>query len=151
MAEEELEQLRYASELHDVGKVKVPDAILGKPDKLTDEEWKEMEKHPKAGEEIVGKIPRLESAAKIIGQHQEKYDGTGYPKGLEGDKITLEARIIAVVDAWDAMRSDRPYRDALPGEVAIKELKENKGTQFDPEVVDILINMIDEGEVEFGE
>ena len=132
------------------GKVKVPDKILGKPGKLTDEEWEEMEKHPKAGEEIVEKIPRLEGAARIVGQHQEKYDGTGYPEGLQGEEIELGARIIAVVDAWDAMRTDRPYRDALPREVAIKELKENKGSQFDPEVVEVFFEMIGEDNDEFA-
>ncbi len=132
------------------GKVKVPDKILGKPGKLTDEEWEEMEKHPKAGEEIVEKIPRLEGAARIVGQHQEKYDGTGYPEGLKGEEICQGARIIAVVDAWDAMRTDRPYRDALPREVAIKELKENKGSQFDPEVVEVFFEMIGEDKDEFA-
>lgn len=144
LSEEKLDQLRYASELHDVGKVKVPDKILGKPGELNEDEWEEMEKHPKAGEEIVGSIPRLEEAATIIGQHQEEYDGSGYPEGLQGEEIDIGARIIAVVDAWDAMRTDRPYRDALPREVAIKELKENKGSQFDPEVVDVFLKIIGE-------
>ena len=78
-----------------------------------------------------------------MGQHQEKFDGTGYPKGLEGEEITLGARIIAVVDAWDAMRTDRPYRNALPREEAVSELKENAGTQFDPEIVDRFLEFID--------
>ncbi|MBS3788519.1 PAS domain S-box protein [Candidatus Bipolaricaulota bacterium] len=151
LSEERLKQLKFASILHDIGKIGVPDSILGKPDKLTEEEWKQMEKHPKIGERIVGQVDQLERAAKIIGQHQEKYDGTGYPKGLEGEDITLEARIIAVVDAWDAMRTDRPYRDALPKEVVLKELKDNAGTQFDPEIVELFLEMIEKGEVEFGE
>jgi len=143
LSSERLEQLRYASELHDVGKVRIPDSILTKNGKLTEEEWKEMERHPGAGEEIVGAVPRLKEAAKIVGQHQEKFDGTGYPKGLEGEEITLGARIIAVVDAWDAMRTDRPYRDALPREEAVSELKENAGSQFDPEIVDRFLEFID--------
>lgn len=151
LSEEALNQLRYAAKLHDVGKVNVPDAILGKPGELTEEEWEAMEKHPKAGEEIVANIPSLVKAATIIGQHQEKYDGSGYPQGLEGKEITLEARIVTAVDAWDAMRSARPYREALTREMAIKELKENAGTQFDPKVVDVLVEMIEEGEIEFGE
>jgi len=150
LSEERLEQLKFASILHDIGKVGIPNSILGKQDKLTDEEWKQIEKHPKMGEKIVGQVDQLQRAAKIIGQHQEKYDGTGYPKGLRGEEITLEARIVAVVDTWDAMRTDRPYRDALPREAAIKELQENAGTQCDPEIVELFLEMIEEGEVEFG-
>jgi len=150
LSEERLEQLRYASTLHDIGKIGVPDSILGKPGKLTEEEWAEMEKHPEIGERIVRQVDRLKPAAKIIGQHQEKYDGSGYPNGLEAEDITVEARIVAVADAWDAMRSNRPYRDALPKEEAIKELEENKGTQFDPEIVELVLEVVENDEVEFG-
>ena len=136
LSDSRLEQLSYAAELHDIGKVKVPDRILGKEDSLNHKEWEQMKRHPEIGEKIVGTISRLERAAQIIGEHQEKYDGSGYPKGLQGEEITLEARIIAVVDAWDAMQTDRPYRDALSEEKAIQELKENAGTQFDPKVVE---------------
>ena len=146
LSEERLEQLRYASILHDIGKIGVPDSILGKSGKLTEEEWEKMEKHPKTGERIVGQVDQLSWAAKIIGQHQEKYDGTGYPRGLKEDEITLEARIIAVADAWDAMRTDRPYREALPKEEAVRELEENVGTQFDPEIVDIMLDLTFPGE-----
>ncbi len=142
LSRERLHQLGYASRLHDIGKVRIPDSILGKPGDLTDKEWKEMRKHPEIGAEIVSKVPRLERAAKIIAQHQEKYDGTGYPKGLKGEDITLEARIIAVVDAWDAMQTDRPYRDAIPKSKAISELKENSGSQFDPKVVETFLGII---------
>ena len=150
LPDERLEQLEYASILHDVGKIGIEDSILGKPGPLTDEEWKEMEKHPKIGERIVGQVDRLEKAATIIGQHQEKYDGSGYPLGLEEEEISLEARIISVVDAWDAMRTDRPYRDALTREEAKKELKENKGTQFDPEIVELFFETIEEERLELG-
>lgn len=146
--EERREQLRFAAVLHDIGKVRVPDRILNKQDGLTDREYEQMKTHAEAGENIVGQVGHLQRAATIIGQHHEKFDGSGYPRGLSGDEITLEARILSVVDAYDAMRSDRPYRDALPKEEAIRELKENKGTQFDPEVVDTLLEMIEEGEVE---
>jgi len=145
LSRESLAQLSYASELHDVGKVRIPDSILGKPEKLTEEEWELMEKHPTIGAEIVGKVPRLERAAKIVAQHQEKYDGSGYPEGLEGEQITLEARIIAVVDAWDAMQTDRPYRDAIPREKAVKELTENAGSQFDPDIVDEFLRILGDG------
>ncbi|MCF7890758.1 HD domain-containing protein [Candidatus Bipolaricaulota bacterium] len=147
--EERREQLRFAAVLHDIGKVRVPNGILNKQDGLTEEEYERMKEHARVGESIVGQVSYLERAARIVGQHHERNDGTGYPRGLSGDKITLEARILSVVDAYDAMRSDRPYREALPKEEAIRELKENKGTQFDPEVVDILLEMIEEGEIEF--
>lgn len=150
LSEERLEQLKYASILHDIGKVGVPDLILGKEGKLSEEEWKEMEKHPEVGERIVGQVDRLNKAAKIIGQHQEKYDGSGYPGGLKGEEITLEARIIALADAWDAMRTDRPYREALPRKEALRELRENKGTQFDPEIVEILLEMLKSGKEQFA-
>ena len=146
LPDERLEQLRYASILHDIGKIGVPDSILGKPDKLTRDEWREMEKHPEIGERIVGQVDQLGRAAKIIGQHQERYDGAGYPRGLEGQEISLEARIIAVADAWDAMRTDRPYRRALSREEAIKELKDNAGTQFDPDVVQLFLDLTHEGD-----
>ena len=142
LSEERLNQLSYAAELHDVGKVRIPDSILGKPEKLTEQEWVKMEKHPEIGAEILGKVPRLERAAKIVAQHQEKYDGTGYPAGLKGEEITLEARIISVVDAWDAMQTDRPYRDAIPREEAVRELKENAGTQFDPRIVEEFLGLL---------
>lgn len=144
---ERLEQIRYASILHDIGKIGVPDSILGKPGELTNEEWKEMEKHPKIGERIVSQVDQLTRAAEIIGQHQEHYNGSGYPDGLEGDEITLEARIVSVADAWDAMRTNRPYRNALPKEEAIKELEENKGTQFDPKIVDVLLAILRQEQV----
>lgn len=149
LSEDRLEQLRYASILHDIGKIGVTDSILGKPDRLTDEEWKEMKTHPEIGEKIVSQVDQLTRAAKIIGQHQEQYDGSGYPKGLKGEEITLEARIVSVADAWDAMRTDRPYREALPKEEAVKELKENAGTQFDPEIVNVLLEIIREDKVKF--
>lgn len=93
---------------------------------------------------LVGQVDQLQLVAKIIGQHQEKFDGTGYPKSLGKDEIILEARIIMVTDARDAMRADRPYRDALPREVAIEGLKDNSGTQFDPEIVETFLDIIDE-------
>lgn|GEM_PF-1448449 len=150
LSDERMEQLEYASILHDVGKIGIDDSILGKSGPLTEEEWVEMEKHPKIGERIVSQVDRLEKAAKIIGQHQEKYDGSGYPAGLREEEISLEARIIAVVDAWDAMRTDRPYRDALTRGEAKKELEENKGTQFDPEIVDLFLEMIEGERLELG-
>ena len=134
--------LSYAAYLHDVGKVKVPDEILNKPGPLTDAEWEEMRKHPDYGAEMLKEKDFLKDAAEIVRAHHERYDGTGYPRGLKGEEIPIEARIIAVVDAYDAMTSDRPYRKALPKEKAIAELKKNAGTQFDPRVVKAFLSVI---------
>ncbi len=145
LTEERLEQLRYGALLHDVGKLGIADNILGKPGKLTASEWVEVRKHPTIGKEIVEKIDSLGLVARIVEEHHERVDGKGYPKGLKGDEILLEARILAVVDAYDAMRSDRPYRQALSREEAIRELKENAGSQFDPLVVKVFLEILDEG------
>ena len=139
---DQLVTLSYAAYLHDVGKVKVPDEILNKPGPLTDAEWNEMRKHPDYGAEMLKEKDFLKDAAEIVRAHHERYDGTGYPRGLKGDEIPIEARIIAVVDAYDAMTSDRPYRKALPKEKAIAELKKNAGTQFDPRVVEVFLSVI---------
>lgn len=143
---ERLEQLRYAALLHDIGKIAIPDHILHKPTRLSVQEWQYIERHPEIGAELVGKITHLRLAAEIIAQHQERYDGFGYPKGLKGEEILLEARILAAVDAWDAMRSDRPYRKALSHTEAIAELKKNAGTQLDPNVVEALLEVLQDQE-----
>ena len=139
---DQLITLSYAAYLHDVGKVKVPDEILNKPSSLTDEEWKEMRKHPDYGAEMLKEKDFLREAAEIVRSHHERYDGTGYPRGLRGEEIPIEARIIAVVDAYDAMTSDRPYRPAMSKEEALEELKKNAGTQFDPRVVNAFLLVV---------
>ncbi len=121
--------------LHDVGKIGVPDAVLKKPASLNDQEWEAMRKHPLLAGVMVSKVGFLEGATPILLYHHEKYDGTGYPFGLAADNIPLEARIFSIVDAYDAMTSHRPYRDAMPHRVAIEEVVANSGTQFDPNVV----------------
>ena len=141
---EQLVTLSYAAYLHDVGKVKVPDEILNKPGPLTDEEWVEMRKHPDYGAQILEDKEFLRDAARIVRAHHERYDGSGYPRGLCGDDIPIEARIIAVVDAYDAMVSDRPYRKALSKETALGELQKNLGSQFDPQVVRAFLLVIGE-------
>jgi putative nucleotidyltransferase with HDIG domain len=127
--------------LHDVGKIGVPDSILLKPAKLTAEEWNEMKKHPQIGYEILSGIDFLAPAAAIVLAHQERWDGTGYPKRLRHTEIPLGARIFAVVDAVDAMTSDRPYRMALSFEYAIEEVRRCTGTQFDPGVAEAFLGM----------
>lgn len=139
LPEVETELLRYSAILHDIGKIGIPDNILNKPDKLTDEEYRLIKEHPIRGAEIVKQVKALEPVASIILQHHERWDGKGYPQGLKGEAIPIEARIVSVLDAFDAMTSDRPYRKALPIERVIGELKRCSGTQFDPKVVDAFL------------
>ncbi len=132
---EQLRSLEFGSLLHDIGKIGVPDAILRKPAKLTDEEWVRMREHPLHGQAILREIEFLRGAAMVVGQHHEKWDGSGYPLGLRGEEIDLNARIFAVADAFDAMISDRVYRAGRSYEEAAEELERFAGRQFDPTVV----------------
>ncbi len=125
--------------LHDIGKIGVPDAILLKPGPLDAAEWEEMRKHPQTGFNILKSIGFLQVPAEIVLSHQERYDGTGYPRGLRAEEIPLGARIFAVADALDAMVSDRPYRRSLGFERALEEIGRQSGTQFDPAVVAALV------------
>lgn len=133
--------IRRGAILHDVGKIGVPDAILRKPEKLTPEEWVEMRRHPEMGYQMLKHIPFLKPALDIVLYHQERYDGTGYPFGLAGDAIPLGARIFAVVDTFDAMTSDRPYRPALSMDAVRAEIERCTGTQFDPKVVEAFFSI----------
>lgn len=130
--------------LHDIGKIGVPDHVLLKPGKLTDEEWQEMRRHPEIGARILSGIPFLKSAMEIVLAHQERWDGNGYPRGLKGDEIPLGARIFAVADAVDAILSDRPYRRGRSIQVARSEISRHAGTQFDPAVVDAFLQISEE-------
>lgn len=121
--------------LHDIGKVGIPESILAKPGALDDGEWEVMRTHPVLGAQIVGPMWFLGGAIEIIRHHHERFDGRGYPGGLRGDAIPLAARIFAVVDSFDAMTSDRPYRVAMSVDRAMDELERGRGTQFDPDVV----------------
>ncbi len=129
--------------LHDVGKIGVPDEVLNKPAALTDDDWEQMQKHPLMAGLMVSKVGFLEGALPILLYHHEHFDGTGYPFGLEGTSIPLEARIFMVVDAFDAMTSDRPYRAALDAKQAMAEIVRNSGTQFDPAIVDAFVRVIE--------
>jgi response regulator RpfG family c-di-GMP phosphodiesterase len=144
IGEPELTEIRRGAILHDVGKIGVPDAVLRKPGKLNDDEWAEMLKHPEMGFRMLQHIPFLAPALDIVLSHQERYDGTGYPRGLKGEKIPLGARIFAVVDTFDAMTSDRPYRKALTIRNARDEIVRCSGTQFDPNVADAFLSIEDE-------
>jgi putative two-component system response regulator len=131
-----MKALEFGSLLHDIGKIGVPDAILRKPAKLTEEEWERMREHPLHGQQILRGIEFLKGAAKVVAQHHEKWDGSGYPLGLKAEDIDICARIFSVADAFDAITSDRVYRKGRPYEVAAQELEEWAGRQFDPKVVE---------------
>lgn len=139
-----LADLTYAALFHDVGKTRVPQEILRKSGKLTPEEWETVKMHPTWGREMLEKNGSLIRAARIVEQTHERYDGTGYPKGLPGEAISLEARIITVVDAYDAMTTDRPYRKALTKERAVAEIQAGAGSQFDPHVVQVFLKVLED-------
>ena len=142
LPEDRLTTIRAAGLLHDIGKVGVPDSILNKKAPLVEEEWKPIRSHPELGVEILRHVIDLVNCLPAILHHHEHYDGRGYPAGLRGDKIPLEARILAVADAYDAMTSPRPYRQQLPSDKAIKELQRCSGTQFDPGMVEAFCSVI---------
>ena len=136
VAEQDQPDLAHGVLLHDIGKIGIPDAILLKPGPLTPEEWTIMRRHPEIGRALIEKIPFLRGAVPIVWSHHEKWDGTGYPRGLKGAEIPLGARIFMVVDAFDAMTFDRPYSKAKPFDVAKAEIRRCAGAHFDPVVVD---------------
>jgi diguanylate cyclase (GGDEF)-like protein/PAS domain S-box-containing protein len=142
----EMDNMELFSALHDLGKIGIDGSILNKPDKLNEEEWMEMKKHPEIGYRIAMASPELASIADFILTHHERWDGKGYPQGLQEMEIPLQARILSVIDAYDAMTVDRIYRKALTKKEAVDELKNNKGTQFDPHMVDLFIDILEEGE-----
>jgi len=142
-----LVDLSYGAYLHDVGKVKVPDRILGKAGPLTDDEWVEMRRHAEYGADMLYEKPFLRAAARIVVCHHENYDGSGYPRGLRGEEMPIEARIISVVDAYDAITSARPYQVAAARPKAVQELRLNAGTQFDPRVVRAFLSVLGEDEL----
>ncbi len=141
MPEKMLRYVEYAALLHDIGKIGIDGAILSKPGKLTQEEYEEIKKHPAIGYQILSPIHFLGPVAQMVLYHQEWYNGMGYPEGLKGEEIPLGARIVATIDAWDAMRSDRPYRKALSVEIAEDQLIKGSGRQFDPEVVKAFLKL----------
>jgi PAS domain S-box-containing protein/putative nucleotidyltransferase with HDIG domain len=144
--EGDIPALRRGAILHDIGKMGVPDSILLKPGTLTTEEWEIMSKHPEFGYQMLSTIPFLQEAVDIPYCHHERWDGSGYPRGLKEEDIPLTARIFAVVDVWDALMSDRPYRDAWPREKVLDYILTNRGKLFDPHVVDVFLRMMAEGE-----
>jgi putative nucleotidyltransferase with HDIG domain len=139
----DLDAIAHAGLFHDIGKLGVPDAILTKPSKLTDQEYSLMKHHPADGANIVAKFGRLRGAVPLIQHHHERWDGTGYPDGLAGKEIPLGAAIVGLADAWDAMTTDRPYHRALDRAEAEAELRAHRGTQFAPMIVDAFFRVLD--------
>jgi HD-GYP domain-containing protein (c-di-GMP phosphodiesterase class II) len=143
LAPDEVAAIRVAAQLHDIGKVAIPESILNKPGALDEPEWRFMKWHTLIGERILAAAPALADVASVVRSSHEQLDGSGYPDGLVKDQIPLGARIVAVGDAFEAMTSDRPYRDALTVDEAIAELRRGSGTQFDPVVVDAFLTVLD--------
>ncbi len=143
LAEGDITKLSIAGLLHDIGKIGIPDAILRKPGKLSEEEWGYMERHPVLGADIISNMEGLSNVVSIVLHHHEKYDGSGYPDGMKGEDIPYMARLLAIIDAYHAMVSDRPYREGLPQDVAIAELRKHRATQFDPELVDRFVELLE--------
>jgi HD-GYP domain-containing protein (c-di-GMP phosphodiesterase class II) len=150
MSEEEIDQIRTAGILHDVGKVGVADAVLLKPARLTDDEFLEMQRHSTLGRDIVAGAGMPEIAEWVLYLH-ERWDGRGYPDRLEGDEIPLASRVLAVADAFEAMTSSRLYRRGMPVETALGELEKSAGRQFDPTVVERMVELVRSGVIPLGE
>lgn len=142
MKRKDVEMIRTAALLHDIGKIGIPDTILNKKGKLTKEEYDIIKEHPVMGARILNNVDSLKDISDIIRHHHEKYDGTGYPDSLKGVDIPIESAILAIADSFDAMTTDRPYKNAMPSFEALEELKINKGTQFNPGLVDKFIKVM---------
>lgn len=141
LPKEEIERIRIAALLHDLGKIAIPEEILDKPSTLTDAEWQAIGEHPRIGQVILEQASNLREAIPVVLHHHERFNGGGYPHGLRGNEIPMGARIVAVADAYHAMVHERPYKDALTHEEALAELRRHGGTQFDPNVVDVFCSI----------
>lgn len=144
---DQLRVLSYGSMLHDIGKIGVPESIITKEGFLTAEEYEHIKSHSNVGFNILKDIHFLKDARNVVLNHHERYDGTGYPNGLSGDNIDLMSKIVAISDSFDAMSSDRSYRKALPKEVCVSEIERCRGTQFDPEITDVFLSLINNGDI----
>jgi len=145
LSPDDVSKVSTAALLHDIGKIGVPDKVLNKKGKLDKEDWEAIKSHPRLGANIVGNIPNLVPCVSTILYHHERWDGGGYPDGLKGEEIPIEARILAIADSFEAMTSPRPYRPALSIEEVIKELRQGAGFQFDPSLVEVFIGIIEAG------
>ncbi len=147
-SDQEIDNIRKAALLHDIGKIGIPDAILNKPSSLTEKEYERMKSHVTLGAEILKDFTLVENAAQGAKYHHERYDGTGYPEGLKGSEIPLYGRIIAIADAFDAMTANRVYRKRMPFDKVLDELHKGRGTQFDPELLDMFLELIENGDID---
>ncbi len=148
IAPERLKAIRFGGLLHDIGKISIDDAILRKPGKLTAEEYEQIKQHPDYGARIVRPMRFAAEVGPIIRHHHERWDGKGYPQGLSGEAIPVGARIVAIVDAYDAMMTDRPYRRALGLEETLRRLREGRGREWDPQLLDLFIELVEQGRLE---
>ncbi len=144
---EEINNLRFGSILHDIGKIQIPEQILTKAGPLSEDEWVEMKMHPEVGVELIKDIPYLAPAVPVIRYHHERWDGSGYPLGLVGEKIPVIARIVAIADSFDAMTTERPYRKALSPAEACSEIESGSGTQYDPLIVEAFLHAWETGDI----
>jgi putative nucleotidyltransferase with HDIG domain len=142
-SEEELTHIRRGALLHDMGKMAIPDEILQKPGPLNETEWEKMRRHPIYAYEMLSPISYLHPALEIPLCHHERWDGSGYPRGLKGEDIPLVARFFAIVDVWDALCSDRPYRKKMPQQEVVNYLREKSGILFDPKLVDVFLSVVE--------
>jgi len=145
MSDQDIVHLKRGAFLHDIGKMVVPDAILHKPGPLTEDEWNVMRRHPESARDFLAKIEYLKPALDIPYSHHERWDGSGYPQGLSGEEIPLSARVFAVIDTYDALTSNRPYRAAWSAPDALAHIREGAGSHFDPAVVDLFLEMMSSG------
>jgi diguanylate cyclase (GGDEF)-like protein len=145
LSSDEVSRVSTAALLHDIGKIGIPDGVLNKKGKLSGKDWEALKAHPRLGTNIVGNIPHLVSCVSSILHHHERWDGGGYPEGLKGEEIPIEARILAIADSFEAMSSARPYRPALSREEVVKELRQGAGIQFDPKLVEVFIGLSEAG------
>ena len=146
MPKERIEKLKTACLLHDLGKLAVDEKILFKKGKLTAKEYDEMKKHPGWGTDVVRLVYFLKDIIPIMANHHENFNGTGYPKGIDGENIPLEARILSVADIYEALTADRPYRKGYSVVEAVVIMKEEKGKKLDPEITDVFLDMVEKGE-----
>ena len=142
LSDEQLLELDLLSRLHDIGKICIDESILSKPGKLTEVEWAKVKRHPQVGYKIAQASTELVQISEFILSHHERWDGNGYPQGLSGTDIPLLSRVIAIIDAYDAMTQDRPYRKAMPKEYAINEIIDNADKQFDPQIARVFIEQV---------
>lgn len=143
----DMNRIEMAAALHDIGKIGIDANILNKPGRLTDEEYEVVKTHPCKGYYALRNVEELKEEREVVKHHHERYDGHGYPDGIKGEDIPIGARIVNIADSFDAMISDRPYRKSLGLEKAVEELIVNKGSQFDPFIVDVFLSIVQEGEI----